>query len=153
MKKVTIIGLGGAGINFLNSLRKKELENLDLKLLPIEDENIDKNLIEKEIIKDSKVFVVFGVGSNIEKYLLLSDILNQLNLTSSYIVLKPFSFEAKTKLQQFENIVEKFKDKSLKIIENDIIIKSLGDNLSIKDGFENIDNEIFEFIKLELSKS
>ena len=61
MKKVTIIGLGGAGINFLNSLRKKELDNLDLKLLPIEDENIDKNLIEKEIIKDSKVFVVFGV--------------------------------------------------------------------------------------------
>ena len=52
MKKVTIIGLGGAGINFLNSLRKKELDNLDLKLLPIEDENIDKNLIEKEIIKD-----------------------------------------------------------------------------------------------------
>ena len=152
MKKVTIIGLGGAGINFLNSLRKKELDNLDLKLLPIEDENIDKNLIEKEIIKDSKVFVVFGVGRNIEKYLLLSDILNQLNLTSSYIVLKPFSFEAKTKLQQFENIVEKFKDKSLKIIENDII-KSLGDNSSIKDGFENIDNEIFEFIKLELSKS
>ena len=148
MKKVTIIGLGGAGINFLNYLKKKELDNLDLKLLPIEDENIDKNLIEK----DSKVFVVFGVGSNIEKYLLLSDILNQLNLTSSYIVLKPFSFEAKTKLQQFENIVEKFKDKSLKIIENDII-KSLGDNLSIKDGFENIDNEIFEFIKLELSKS
>ena len=107
--------------------------------------NILKTLrrIEKEIIKDSKVFVVFGVGSNIEKYLLLSDILNQLNLTSSYIVLKPFSFEAKTKLQQFENIVEKFKDKSLKIIENDII-QSLGDNLSIKDGFENIDNEIFE---------
>lgn len=95
MKKVTIIGLGGAGINFLNSLRKKELDNLDLKLLPLEDENIDKNLIEKEIIKDSKVFVVFGVGRNIEKYLLLSDILNQLNLTSSYIVLKPFSFEAK----------------------------------------------------------
>ena len=61
MKKVTIIGLGGAGINFLNSLRKKELDNLDLKLLPIEDENIDKNLIEKEIIKDSKVFVVLGV--------------------------------------------------------------------------------------------
>ena len=61
MKKVTIIGLGGAGINFLNSLRKKELDNLDLKLLPIEDENIDKNLIEKEIIKDSKVFVVIFV--------------------------------------------------------------------------------------------
>ena len=61
MKKVTIIGLGGAGINFLNSLRKKELENLDLKLLPIEDENIDKNLIEKEVIKDSKVFVVIFV--------------------------------------------------------------------------------------------
>lgn len=62
MKKVTIIGLGGAGINFLNYLKKKELDNLDLKLLPLEDENIDKNLIEKEIIKDSKVFVVFGVG-------------------------------------------------------------------------------------------
>ena len=46
MKKVTIIGLGGAGINFLNSLKKKELDNLDLKLLPLEDENIDKNLIE-----------------------------------------------------------------------------------------------------------
>ena len=61
MKKVTIIGLGGAGINFLNYLKKKELDNLDLKLLPLEDENIDKNLIEKEIIKDSKVFVVFGV--------------------------------------------------------------------------------------------
>ena len=28
MKKVTIIGLGGAGINFLNSLRKKELKSL-----------------------------------------------------------------------------------------------------------------------------
>ena len=46
MKKVTIIGLGGAGINFLNSLRKKELENLDLKLLPIEDENIDDEIFE-----------------------------------------------------------------------------------------------------------
>ena len=127
-------------------------QNENLGVLWETQENFDKNLIEKEVIKDSKVFVVFGVGSNIEKYLLLSDILNQLNLTSSYIVLKPFSFEAKTKLQQFENIVEKFKDKSLKIIENDII-QSLGDNLSIKDGFENIDNEIFEFIKLELSKS
>lgn len=63
MKKVTIIGLGGAGINFLNYLKKKELDNLDLKLLPIEDENIDKNLIEKEIIKDSKVFVA-KIGLN-----------------------------------------------------------------------------------------
>ena len=54
MKKVTIIGLGGAGINFLNYLRKKELGNLDLKLLPLEDENIDKNLIEKEIINRLK---------------------------------------------------------------------------------------------------
>ncbi len=45
MKKVTIIGLGGAGINFLNYLKKKELDNLDLKLLPLEDENFDKNLI------------------------------------------------------------------------------------------------------------
>ena len=47
MKKVTIIGLGGAGINFLNYLRKKELDNLYLKLLPIEDENIDKNVRNK----------------------------------------------------------------------------------------------------------
>ncbi|MGJ0360202.1 hypothetical protein [Aliarcobacter cryaerophilus] len=51
MKKVTIIGLGGAGINFLNYLKKKELDNLDLKLLPLEDENIDKNLIVKAFSK------------------------------------------------------------------------------------------------------
>ncbi len=31
-----------------------------------------------------------------------------------------------------------------------ILLNRLGDNSSIKDGFENIDNEIFEFIKLEL---
>ena len=58
--------------------------------------------------------------------------------------------------------VYKFRDKSGLRVDKPIDKKSNyvkrcvglpGDNLSIKDGFENIDNEIFEFIKLELSKS
>lgn len=59
-------------------------------------------------------FFCFWVGSNIEKYLLLANTLNELNLTSSYFVLKPFSFEGKTKIEEFENIVEKFKGQYLK---------------------------------------
>ena len=59
MKKVTIIGLGGAGINFLNSLRKKELDELEerrkddrrVSVAPFLSYDVDKENIktEKEI--------------------------------------------------------------------------------------------------------
>ncbi|MGJ0331165.1 hypothetical protein NG751_04695 [Aliarcobacter cryaerophilus] len=152
MKKITILALGGAGENFLNSIEKdfkKDIVDIEFNLFHLEEKSFSKLKLEKNINKSSGIFVVFGMGSNSKLSLILADILDSLSCISNFIVLKPFSFEDKEKLALFENITQKLSKKveNLKIIDcDDISSQSFDEDISIQDIFLNIDKHIFEYI-------
>ena len=152
MKKITILALGGAGENFLNSIErdfKKDISDIEFNLFHLEEKSFSKPKLEKSINKSSGIFVVFGMGSNSKLSFILADILDSLSCISNFIVLKPFSFEDKEKLALFENITQKLSKKveNLKIIDcDDISSQYLDENISIQDIFLNIDKHIFEYI-------
>ena len=150
MKKITILALGGAGENFLNSIErdfKKDISDIEFNLFHLEEKSFSKPKLEKSINKSSGIFVVFGMGSNSKLSFILADILDSLSCISNFIVLKPFSFEDKEKLELFENITKKLSQRveNLKIIDcDDISSQYLDENISIQDIFLNIDKHIFE---------
>ena len=166
MKKITILALGGAGENFLNSIErdfKKDISDIEFNLFHLEEKSFSKPKLEKSINKSSGIFVVFGMGSNSKLSFILADILDSLSCISNFIVLKPFSFEdkiihiathgfyleEKEKLDLFENITQKLSRKveNLKIIDcDDISSQSFDEDISIQDIFLNIDKHIFEYI-------
>lgn len=152
MKKITILALGGAGENFLNSIErdfKKDISDIEFNLFHLEEKSFSKPKLEKSINKSSGIFVVFGMGSNSKLSFILADILDSLSCISNFIVLKPFSFEDKEKLALFENITQKLSKKveNLKIIDcDDISSQSFDEDISIQDIFLNIDKHIFEYI-------
>ena len=152
MKKITILALGGAGENFLNSIErdfKKDISDIEFNLFHLEEKSFSKPKLEKSINKSSGIFVVFGMGSNSKLSFILADILDSLSCISNFIVLKPFSFEDKEKLELFENITQKLSKKveNLKIIDcDDISSQFFDEDISIQDIFLNIDKHIFEYI-------
>ena len=152
MKKITILALGGAGENFLNSIEKdfkKDISDIEFNLVHLEEKSFSKPKLEKSINKSSGIFVVFGMGSNSKLSFILADILDSLSCISNFIVLKPFSFEDKEKLALFENITQKLSKKveNLKIIDcDDISSQFFDEDISIQDIFLNIDKHIFEYI-------
>lgn len=152
MKKITILALGGAGQNLLNSIEKdfkKDIVDIEFNLFHLEEKNFNKLKLEKSINKSSEIFVVFGIGSNSKLSLILADILDSLSCIPSFIVLKPFSFEEKEKLELFEDITKKLSQRveNLKIIDcDDISSQSFDEDISIQDIFSNIDKHIFEYI-------
>ena len=152
MKKITILALGGVGENFLNSIEKdfkKDISDIEFNLFQLKEKSFNKLKLEKNINKGSEIFVVFGIGSNSKLSLILADILDSLSCISKFIVLKPFSFEEKEKLDLFENITQKLNKKveNLKIIDcDDISSQSFDEDISIQDIFLNIDKHIFEYI-------
>ena len=152
MKKITILALGGVGENFLNSIEKdfkKDISDIEFNLFHLEEKSFSKPKLEKSINKSSGIFVVFGMGSNSKLSFILADILDSLSCISNFIVLKPFSFEDKEKLDLFENITQKLSKKveNLKIIDcDDISSQFFDEDISIQDIFLNIDKHIFEYI-------
>ena len=152
MKKITILALGGAGENFLNSIErdfKKDISDIEFNLCHLEEKSFNKLKLEKSINKGSEIFVVFGIGSNSKLSFILADILDSLSCISNFIVLKPFSFEDKEKLELFENITKKLSQRveNLKIIDcDDISSQFFDEDISIQDIFLNIDKHIFEYI-------
>ena len=152
MKKITILALGGAGENFLNSIEKdfkKDISDIEFNLFHLEEKSFNKLKLEKNINKGSEIFVVFGIGSNSKLSFILADILDSLSCISNFIVLKPFSFEDKEKLDLFENIAQKLSKKveNLKIVDcDDISSQFFAEDISIQDIFLNIDKHIFEYI-------
>ena len=63
MKKITILALGGAGENFLNSIErdfKKDISDIEFNLFHLEEKSFSKPKLEKSINKSSGIFVVFG---------------------------------------------------------------------------------------------
>ena len=152
MKKITILALGGVGENFLNSIEKdfkKDISDIEFNLFHLEEKSFNKLKLEKNINKGSEIFVVFGIGSNSKLSFILADILDSLSCISNFIVLKPFSFEDKEKLELFENITKKLSQRveNLKIIDcDDISSQFFDEDISIQDIFLNIDKHIFEYI-------
>ncbi|RBQ27787.1 MULTISPECIES: hypothetical protein [Arcobacteraceae] len=152
MKKITILALGGAGANFLNSFEKefkKDSLGIAFNLLHLEEKSFNKSNLEKSLKGSSKVFVLFGIGSNSKLSMVLSDILNKEAYLSNYIIIKPFAFEDDEKLKLFEDINEKLNNmvKNIQIIDCDeISSNNLDENISISKIFLNIDKYIFEQI-------
>ena len=146
MKKITILALGGAGENFLNSIEKdfkKDISDIEFNLCHLEEKSFNKAVLEKDLAESREIFVVSGVGSNSKLSLILADILS----SSYFIILKPFSFEEKSDL--FEDLTKKLSQRveNLKIIDcDDISSQYLDENISIQDIFLNIDKHIFEYI-------
>ena len=146
MKKITILALGGAGENFLNSIErdfKKDISDIEFNLCHLEEKSFNKAVLEKDLAESREIFVVFGIGSNSKLSLILADILS----SSYFIILKPFSFEEKSDL--FEDLTQELSKRveNLKIIDcDDISSQYLDENISIQDIFLNIDKHIFEYI-------
>lgn len=152
MRKLTILALGGAGKNFLNSFEKKfkiNILDIEFNLCHLEDESFNKLNLEKSINHSSEIFVIFGIGNNSKLSFVLADILKNSSIISNFIVLKPFYFEGNDKLNLFETISKQLSNKvqNLKIIDcNTISSQFLDKNPSIQDMFLNVDKHILEYI-------
>ncbi len=58
MKKITILALGGAGENFLNSIEKdfkKDISDIEFNLCHLEEKNFSRLKLEKSINKSSEI--------------------------------------------------------------------------------------------------
>lgn len=87
-------------------------------------------------------------GSTSNALIELVDILKRIDINPNVIVLKPFAFEGKEKVELANSVIEKLNDSlnNLKIFDNNDI-ESLGDkNLPMKEMFTLMDKNIFEFI-------
>ena len=152
MKKITIVGLGNMGLNFINSVNKdfkKNISDIEINSLLLIPKELDKDFIINNIQKNHQIFVVAGLGGYSSNALIeLVDILKRIDINPNVIVLKPFVFEGKEKVELANSVIEKLNNSlnNLKIFYNNDI-DSLGDkNLPIKEMFTLMDKNIFEFI-------
>ena len=152
MKKITIVGLGNMGLNFINSVNKdfkKNISDIEINSLLLIPKELDKDFIINNIQKNHQFFVVAGLGGSTSNALIqLVDILKRIDINPNVIVLKPFAFEGKEKVELANSVIEKLNDSlnNLKIFDNNDI-ESLGDkNLPMKEMFTLMDKNIFEFI-------
>ena len=152
MKKITIVGLGNMGLNFINSVNKdfkKNISDIEINSLLLIPKELDKDFIINNIQKNHQIFVVAGLGGSTANALIeLVDILKRIDINPNVIVLKPFAFEGKEKVELANSVIEKLNDSlnNLKIFDNNDI-ESLGDkNLPMKEMFTLMDKNIFEFI-------
>ena len=111
--------------------------------------NIIANFNVKVVNKNHQIFVIAGLGGSTSNALIeLVDILKRIDINPNVIVLKPFAFEGKDKVELANSVIEKLNDSlnNLKIFDNNDI-ESLGDkNLPMKEMFTLMDKNIFEFI-------
>ena len=152
MKKITIVGLGNMGLNFINSVNKdfkKNISDIEINSLLLIPKELDKDFIINNIQKNHQIFVISGLGGSTSNALIkLVDILKRIDINPNVIVLKPFAFEGKEKVELANSVIEKLNDSlnNLKIFDNNDI-ESLGDkNLPMKEMFTLMDKNIFEFI-------
>lgn len=152
MKKITIVGLGNMGLNFINSVNKdfkKNISDIEINSLLLIPKELDKDFIINNIQKNHQIFVIAGLGGSTSNALIeLVDILKTIDINPNVIVLKPFALEGKEKVELANSVIEKLNDSliNLKIFDNNDI-ESLGDkNLPMKEMFTLMDKNIFEFI-------
>ena len=150
MKKITIIGLGGMGSNFItfvNKYLKKDISNIEINTLLVNPKELDKDFIENNVQKDEQIFVVLGLGGSSSNVLIeLMDILKETNIEPYLIVLKPFVFESKEKTKLANSTIEKLNNlDNLKIFENNLD-ELCDDNITMNEAMGLMDKNIFKFI-------
>lgn len=150
MKKITIIGLGGMGSNFINCVNKElknDISNIEINTLLVNPKELDKDFIKNNVQKDEQIFVVVALGGSSSNVLIkLVDIFKEINIKPYLIVLKPFAFESKERTKLANSTIEKLNNlDNLKIFENNLD-EVCDDNTNMNEAFELIDKNIFKFI-------
>ena len=114
MKKITIVGLGNMGLNFINSVDKdfkKNISDIEINSLLLIPKELNKDFIINNIQKNHQIFVVAGLGGYSSNALIeLVDILKRIDINPNVIVLKPFAFEGKEKVELANSVIEKLND-------------------------------------------
>ena len=91
MKKITIVGLGNMGLNFINSVNKdfkKNISDIEINSLLLIPKELDKDFIINNIQKNHQIFVVAGLGGSTSNALIeLVDILKIIDINPNVIVL------------------------------------------------------------------
>lgn len=67
MKKITIVGLGNMGLNFINSVNKdfkKNISDIEINSLLLIPKELDKDFIINNIQKNHQIFVIAGLGDS-----------------------------------------------------------------------------------------
>ena len=67
MKKITIVGLGNMGLNFINSVNKdfkKNISDIEINSLLLIPKELDKDFIINNNKKNHQIFVVAGLGGS-----------------------------------------------------------------------------------------
>lgn len=150
MKKITIIGLGGMGSNFLNFVNKNlknDISDIKINTLLLNPKELDKNVVENSVQKDEQVFIVVALGGSSSNVLIkLVDIFKEINIKPYLIVLKPFAFESKERTKLANSTIEKLNNlDNLKIFDNDLN-ELCDDNTTMNEAMELMDKNIFKFI-------
>ena len=152
MKKITIVGLGNMGLNFINSVNKdfkKNISDIEINSLLLIPKELDKDFIINNIQKNHQIFVVAGLGGSTSNALIeLVDILKRIDINPNVIVLKPFALEGKEKVELANRTIDKFNElkNDLNVFDNNDLLKLCDENTKLTEAFILMDKNIFEFI-------
>ena len=107
-------------------------------------ENADE--IESKIINTDLLFLTAGMGGGTGTGALpvIAEMAKQMDILTIGIVTKPFKFEGKSRLIKAEKGIEKLKEQvdALIVIENDKLLKTNEQNVTIMDAFKQADNTL-----------
>ena len=144
IKKIAIIGVGGAGKTIISYINKKDIKGIELIVIDT-DENIKNILQDIDII-----FLLAGFGGNIGSTVtpLVAKIANKLGIIVISIVTMPFSFEGKHRIHLAKDSLIELKkcSNSIFVIENDKFLPIIDKTLSLKESFSIIDKTVSEMI-------
>ncbi|MDX4050788.1 hypothetical protein Q6A83_08395 [Aliarcobacter skirrowii] len=152
MKKITIVGLGNMGLNFINSVNKdfkKNISDIEINSLLLIPKELDKDFIINNIQKNHQIFVIAGLGGSTSNALIeLVDILKEKDIAATYIALKPFVHEGKEKNDLANRTIDKFNElkNDLNVFDNNDLLKLCDENTKLTEAFILMDKNIFEFI-------
>ncbi len=163
MNKITIIGVGGAGINTILNLKK--LKNCNLLAFNTDKERLKSlkniktftpetiDLIKKEVSDGSTTFILNGIGGKTGTIYApkIASIINKTSTKVIAISTTPFNLEKK-RVEKVDDFIKEMKKHS-----NQLILRSNQElvtkypNYSMKEAFETADKEFSDKLKLFIS--
>lgn len=107
-------------------------------------ENLEE--IKSKIINTDLLFLTAGMGGGTGTGSLpvIAEMAKEMNILTIGIVTKPFKFEGKKRLENAERGIQKLKEHvdALIVIENDKLLKTSENNITIIDAFKQADNTL-----------
>lgn len=148
MKHLSFIGLGGAGVNFINYLDKKEP---DWATRVVKNENMQVDAMKEDI-----VCLVSGLGGQVSSKALLNFIrqLRSMGKTVWVVAITPFKFEGLEREKVAENTIKELKgvNKLFVYSNQNLLCDENMDTLSMPEMFQNANDAIYGAIKSNLPK-